>query len=174
MIAAVGQSISRDNSLGPLELAEVAAREALGAAAGLGAAIDTLLVVNMLSRRAGRAPASELATRLGLAPLAAATTTVGGNMPQWLVTRAATEIRAGRSAATLVVGGESLRTARLRPRGEELHAAPSGIGAPDPVLGADRRDLTDEERAAGLSLPLFVYPLFESVLASRAGRDPRA
>jgi len=78
VIAAVGQSISRDSSLGPIELAELAAANALGAASGLGEAIDTLLVVNMLSGRSGPSPASELATRLGLTPFAAATTTVGG------------------------------------------------------------------------------------------------
>ena len=176
VILAVGQAVSRDNSLGPLELAEAAAAEALGAAPGLGGAIDTLTVVNMLSSRAGRAPASELAARLALRPLRAATTTVGGNVPQWLVTRAANEIRAGRCAAALVVGGESLRTARLRSRSaaHEARAAGADLGVPDPVLGTDRQDLADEERAAGLSIPLFVYPLFESVLASRAGRDPLA
>jgi len=176
VIVAVGQSVSRDSSLGPLELAEAAAADALGAAPALGGAIDSLLVVNMLSGRAGPRPASELAARLGLSPRTAATTTVGGSVPQWLVTRAATEIRKGRSAASLIVGGESLRTRRLRSGGAPHDAEPAAPAtpAPDPILGTDRQDLSDEERAAGLYVPVFVYPLFESVLASRAGRDPHA
>jgi len=176
VIVAVGQSISRDRSVGALELAELAAAQALGAAPGLGAAIETLLVVNMLSQRLSARPASDLAARLGLTPVTTATTTIGGDTPQRLVTRAANEITAGLSSATLIVGGESLRTGRLRSGGsaQEPSPAPPTAGAPDPILGENRQDLTEEERAAGLYVPLFVYPLFESVLASRARRDPIA
>jgi acetyl-CoA C-acetyltransferase len=176
VIAAVGQSISRDHSLGPLELAEVAAADALGAGSDLAQAIDSVVVVSSLSSRAAPDAGSQLAARLGLNPQTIATTTVGGNTPQWLVTRAASEIRAGRSGAAIIVGGEALRTRRLRSAADRLdgQVTPAGGGVPDPVLGRNRQDLSSEERAAGLYVPLFVYPLFESVLATRAGRDPLA
>ncbi len=176
VIAAVGQSISRDRSVGALELAELAATEALGAAPGLGAAIESLLVVNILSQRVGPRPASDLAARLCLAPTATATTTIGGDTPQRLVTRAANEISAGVSSASLIVGGESLGKARLRSGAPARRDSPAPCiaGPPDPILGENRQDLSEEERTAGLYVPLFVYPLFESVLASRENRDPPA
>src|SRR5208283_5496606 len=101
-----------------------------------------------------------------LTPTNLATSTVGGDTPQRLVTRAAAEISAGQSSGTLIVGAESLRTGRLRPGGtaRQPSTAPPAGGASDPVLGDGRQDLTEEERAAGLYVPLFVYPLFESVL----------
>jgi acetyl-CoA C-acetyltransferase len=188
VIVATGQTESRDLSLGPVELAEAAAAEALSAAPGLGKRLERLTLVNILSRRAGIAPASVVAAALGLGDVARETTSIGGNTPQAMVERAAADIAAGRLQATLIVGAEAVRSGKLKPAGvaaEPTSAQPSGTtpepplpplppepSQPDPVVGLDGQDLSDEERMAGFFIPVHVYPLFESVLASRAGRTP--
>lgn len=177
VIVAVGQTESRDLSSGPLELAAAAARAALGAAPGLAAAIERLTVVNILAH-GGSAPASHLATELGLRPLVARETTIiGGNTPQALVERAAGDIARGRLSATLILGAEALGWRRRLPAENVPEQTAPALQAPaplvaDPVLGAHRQDLSDEEHMAGLLIPVHVYPLFESVLAARAGRTP--
>lgn len=177
VVVATGQSVDRAGELGPLDLAEEACRAALAEAPGLGSRIERLSLVNVLAGRAGPAPASELALRLGLSPKLAETTVIGGNMPQSLVTRAAAAIAAGELTAAIVAGGEAVRSTRLRPQarpgGAPGRSRPEGE-EPDPLFGTERQDLSDEERAAGLLIPVFVYPLFESVLAARAGRDNAA
>jgi acetyl-CoA C-acetyltransferase len=201
VIVATGQTESRDLSLGPVELAEAAAAGALSAAPGLGKRLERLTLVNILSRRAGIAPASVVAAALGLGDVARETTSIGGNTPQAMVERAAADIAAGRLQATLIVGAEAVRSGKLKPAGvaaEPATAQPSGTTSPppltspppttslppltpppppepsepDPVVGIDGQDLSDEERMAGFFIPVHVYPLFESVLASRAGRTP--
>jgi acetyl-CoA C-acetyltransferase len=179
VVVAVGQTESRDLVLGPLELAEQAATEALAAAPALGKAIERVTLVNILARRAGIAPASRLVEALGLGEVARETTSIGGNTPQAMVERAAADIALGRLSATLIVGAEAVRSGRLRGAGTPSTggAAPSTAEAPeastpDPVVGEDRQDLSDEERMAGVFIPVQVYPWFESVLAARAGRTP--
>lgn len=186
VVVAVGQTESRDLTLGPLELAEAAARRALHASAGLAAVIERVTLVNVLSRRAGVAPAGALCEALDLAGAARETTSIGGNTPQAMIERAAGDIAGGRLGATLIVGAEAVRSGRLRSAAavDEKKAAPAaGAGQapaagperarePDAVVGTDRQDLSDEERMAGVYIPLHVYPMFESVLAARAGRTP--
>ncbi|MGA8679290.1 MAG: acetyl-CoA acetyltransferase [Acidimicrobiales bacterium] len=180
VVVAVGQAESRDLVLGPLELAETAAREALAASTALAAAIERVTLVNVLSRRAGIAPASEVTEALGLGSVARETTSIGGNTPQAMVERAACDIAGGRLAATLIVGAEAVRSGRLKPAGAADGSGAAGSSqrlraeraAPDAVVGEDRQDLSDEERMAGVFIPVHVYPMFESVLATRAGRTP--
>jgi acetyl-CoA C-acetyltransferase len=185
VVVAVGQAESRDLALGPLELAEAAARQALDASPRLAGAIERVTLVNVLSRRAGVAPAGALCEALDLRGRPRETTSIGGNTPQAMVERAAGDIAGGRLGATLIVGAEAVRSGRLRSAAavEEKKAPPSAgatasaAGAerarePDVVVGTDRQDLSDEERLAGLYIPLHVYPMFESVLAARAGRTP--
>jgi acetyl-CoA C-acetyltransferase len=115
------------------------------------------------------APATALARRLRLAPTRTEVTTIGGNSPQWLVSRAAEDVAGGRARAVLVAGAEAQRTAKagssppLDPEEERLPA--------DPVVGDDRSGVGRAELDAGLIAPVHVYALFESVLAARAGRD---
>ncbi|MGO9195710.1 MAG: acetyl-CoA acetyltransferase [Acidimicrobiales bacterium] len=177
VVLATGQALDRSSESGPLLLAKEAARTALEAAPGVASRIERLSMVNILGHRAGPAPASDLSKALGIAPRAVEVTVIGGNMPQTLVTRAAAEIAAGRLSATLIVGAEALRSTRLKPQGSgggrrwdpASNAEPEPD--PDPTFGTERQDLSDEERAAGLLIPVFVYPLFESVLAARQGRS---
>jgi acetyl-CoA C-acetyltransferase len=174
VIVASAQVVGRDGEpAGALELAARAARTALDDAPALAARIDQLSVVSILTAGgAGNAPASTLAAQLGLRPgIRTETTTIGGNTPQWLLTRAAAAIAAGELDAALIMGGEAMRSARQT----KGRTAPGPMTAtPDPVVGDDRFGSSPEELAIGLVLPTHVYAMLESVVAHRAGRDPAA
>lgn len=169
VIVAVGQAVARegDEPVSPITLAERAARAALDDAPGLDRRVGRVSVVNILNG-GGKAPATLLARRLGLRRERTETTTIGGNTPQWLVNRAAAEIAAGQGTTTLVVGAEAVRSQRERP---ELGAEADNVDGADDVVGDDRPGLSSPELAAGLMVPAHVYPMFESVLAHRAGRS---
>ena len=113
VIAAVGQAIERDEPVGPIDLAERGARAALEAARGLAPRIGLVSVVGILSP-VGPSPAGDLSARLGVEPARVETTTIGGNTPQWLVNRAASEIAAGRLDVALVAGAEAMRSSWAR------------------------------------------------------------
>lgn len=173
VILAGGEASERNGVVTPLDLVERAATATLECAPGLGAAVDRLEVVGILAG-GGRAPATDLAARLGINPAVTATTTVGGNTPQWLVGRAADDIAAGRVRAVLIAGAEALRSHQAR-RASGAGAPGTSIGngaEPDPVIGDGRPGLSEAEMAAGLLLPAHVYPLFENALAYRHGRTP--
>ncbi|MER3452823.1 MAG: hypothetical protein C4344_03925, partial [Acidimicrobiia bacterium] len=154
VVIAGGQAIERAEIVSPLDLAERAAREALDAVPGLDRRIQRVTFVNVLAG-GGPAPAAGLVHRLRLGEVARETTTVGGNTPQWLVNRAAAEIAAGRLEATLIAGGEAIRSRR-----HGGHASDAGpTFDPDPVVGDDRPGSGPAESAVGLVLPAHVYPM---------------
>lgn len=167
VIVAVGQAIERDAAVTAIDLLERAARAALDTVPRLGG-IDRLSVVGVLSP-VGPAPASELAARLGIDPPVRETTTIGGNTPQWLVTRAAADIARGRLGTTLIAGAEALRSAKLRQHDQR---PPAGGPAADPVVGDARPGVGAAELQAGLVLPVHLYALLESAIAASAGRKP--
>jgi acetyl-CoA C-acetyltransferase len=171
VVVAVGQAIERSDVVGAADLAERAVAIALDEAPLLRPVIDRVSLVSPLAP-SGRSLATDLAGRLGLAPSRCETTTVGGNTPQWLVTRAAADVAAGRLRATVIAGAEAMRSAkaggvaRPRPAGEERPA-------PDPVIGDDRPGVGPNETAVGLILPVHLYAMIESAIAGRAGAsDP--
>lgn len=166
VIVGIGQALGRDEPVAPLVLIERAARAALDEAAGIEDRVGRVSVVNILNG-GGKAPAKLLAERLKLDPLRCETTAIGGNTPQWLVNRAAAAIAAGQGTTTLIAGGEAVHSQRERP---ELGDDADDVDGVDPVIGEDRPGLCPVELSAGLMLPAHVYPLFESVLAHRAGR----
>ncbi|HKY16021.1 MAG TPA: hypothetical protein VJM33_13935 [Microthrixaceae bacterium] len=165
VIVAAAQHTERNDIVTPIGLAESVAAQALDEAPGMSPFIDRLNVVGILFG-GGDAPASTLAAHFGLEAAECATTAIGGNTPQWLVGRAADDVAAGHVGAVLIVGAEAVRSqglARVKPEATER--------APDRIEGDSRPGVSDEEIAAGLALPVRVYPLFESVLAARAGRS---
>jgi acetyl-CoA C-acetyltransferase len=168
VVLAAAETSEREDLVGALDLAERACAGVLADSPGLAGQIDRLEVVAILAG-GGPSPASDLAARLGIETAVTATTTIGGNTPQWLVGRAADDIAAGRARAVLIAGAEALRSHQaLRSRG----GSKSRAGAPaDSVIGDDRPGLSDVEMAAGLLLPAHVYPLFESAIALRSGRS---
>jgi acetyl-CoA C-acetyltransferase len=186
VIVATGQVAERDEIVSPLELMARAADLAFGEAPKLRKSVQHVSLVKPLSE-VGATPASDLAGHLGLDPEVAETTTIGGNTPQWLVTRVADTIWSDDLDVALIVGGEAQRSLKLGSGRASSDGAPKtrpwqlgrsdardgdgdGDGA-DPIVGDDRLGFGDAESQAGLFAPIHVYPLFESVIASRAGRS---
>ena len=94
--------------------------------------------------------------------------------PQWLVNRAAGDIAGGALSVTLIAGAEAIRSSRAR-RAAGLPRYVGDLGLPpDPVVGDDLPGVGPAESAIGLLAPVHVYPLFESVVAARAGHDAAA
>jgi acetyl-CoA C-acetyltransferase len=170
VVIAAGQSLERDALVTPMDLIVRAAEAALSHVPALRQAIERVSVVRPLGH-AGPAPASQLATHLGLASPECEVSTIGGNTPQWLVNRAASAIAAGDLSATLIVGAEALRSSRARrAAGEPRRSAEPDLPA-DPVVGDDRSGLGPAEGAIGLILPVHIYPMLESAIAAAAGHD---
>jgi len=170
VVIASGQAIERTELVTPVDLMHRSCEAALEDVPGLRSAIGRVSVVNTLSF-SGPAPASELADRIGARDAVCEVTTVGGNSPQWLVNRAARQITAGALDATVIAGAEALRSSRAR-RAAGLPRPLIDTGRPpDPVIGDDLPGVGPAESAVGLLLPVNVYPLFESVVAARAGHD---
>jgi acetyl-CoA C-acetyltransferase len=163
-----GQSTERDEPVSAMDLMTRAAEQCLSEGPGLSAHVDRVSVINVMSP-VPAAPASALARRLKLSPSRAEVTTIGGNSPQLMVSRAAADIAAGRVRAVLVAGAETQRTAKSfaspEPDPDEERLPP------DPMVGDERSGVGRAELDAGLIAPVHVYALFESVLAQRAGRD---
>ena len=174
VVIASGQCLERDELVTPVDLMERACEVLLADVPRLRDRIERLSVVDIMTK-AGPAPATELADRLGLgADVAKEVTTVGGNTPQWLVSRAATQIAAGTLSVTLIAGAEAIRSSRAR----RTQGLPRDEGrselTPDPQVGDDLPGFGPAELAVAMLAPVHVYPLFESVLASRAGHDAAA
>src|SRR5690606_9775665 len=148
-----------------IDLMERAARAAFDDAPGIEGRVQRVTTVDVLGDGRKR-PASELAVRLGLGDVACETTTVGGNTPQWLVTRTAEDIAAGRIDTVLLAGSEAGRSDKSR-QGTDA----TGDDPPDPVVGVDRPGWGPAEAAIRLFLPIHVYPMFESAMAASAGRS---
>lgn len=172
VICGVGQSINRDEIVSSRDLMEVAARAALAEAAGVDARIQRVITVDVINDNFPR-PATALATRLSLTNAICETTVVGGNTPQWLITRTAEGIANGEYEAALLAGSEALASQKKAREAVEPPSDPDAVlldGPADPVLGTDRFGLGEAEQSIRLFLPIHVYPMFESAMAAEAGR----
>ncbi len=180
VVCAAGQVTSRDGVLDParapdpLALMASAVDRATAEAGGrrLERAVTHLWVVPPLSLR-HHDPARLLADRLGLSSVEVRCGGMGGNVPQWLVNRAAELVRSGSRPCVVVVGAEALATRRAaRQQGVDL-SWPGDGGFPSlwPPLEADM-GVHPVERAHGLSAATAAYALIESALAHRRQLDP--
>lgn len=172
VVVASAQVVQRDDIVDAQEMLRRAGSAALADAAALRAVVDRVSVVNVLSG-IGLAPARTLAAQLGLNPARTEATAIGGNTPQWLVHRAADDVASGAARAVLIAGAEAQHSERMQRQAGT--GDPPGAGSsvdPDPVVGDQRPGVGPAETGARLFAPVHVYPLFESVLAHRAGRGP--
>ncbi len=145
-----------------------------GAGSAAVADIDHLWMVHSLSLRHGD-PAPVLAGRLGITGAETRVSGMGGNIPQWLVNRAAELVATGTRPRVLIAGAEALATRRrARKLGIELDW-PSAPGWPEtwPPLEPDV-GTHPVEREHGLVQATTMYALIESALAHAAGRGPEA
>lgn len=175
VIVAAGQATLRDEIVSAVELAARASEAAFEAASGIRDRIQRLSVVSIVFSPVSGAPASELAARLSIEDAAVEITTPGGNLPQWLVTRAAEDIAAGRLDTTLIVGAEATRS--MRAADPDAHFM-RGVRAKrdgakqDAIVGPSMQGvLSEAELAIRLFQPTHLYPMFENALAHEQGRD---
>jgi acetyl-CoA C-acetyltransferase len=175
VIIGVGQAIERDAIVDVIELAARAADIALDEAAGVRGRIGRVSMVGVTFSPVSNAPASQHPKRLGLTDAHCEVTTAGGNMPQWLVTRAAQDIASGQLDATLIAGAEATRSMRAAdPEADFMRASfgPKKDGPKDEVVGPNLSGLVNEaEIHARLFVPGEVYALLESANAHAAGRN---
>jgi acetyl-CoA C-acetyltransferase len=167
VVVASGQAIERTELVNPVDLMVRACEAAFDRVPQLRGRVDRLSVVNVMTR-VGPAPATEVARRTGMTPERCEVTTIGGNTPQWLVNRAASDIAAGGLSVTVIAGAEAIRSQRGR-RAAGLPRDEADDLPEDPVVGDDQPGIGPGEMAIGLMAPVHVYPLFESVVAARAG-----
>jgi acetyl-CoA C-acetyltransferase len=184
VLVGAGQHTNREDdperAPDPLELMALAARRAAADAAGEAGAEKLLSglthcwTVHSLSLRHS-APAADLAERIGATGAEARCSGMGGNIPQWLVDRAAEKVLSGERPVVLVAGAEALATRRRAKRAGVRLQWPGDGGWPDtwPPLEPDL-GVHPVERAAGLDQATAIYALVQSALDHAAGRDPGA
>ncbi len=173
LIVGVGQVTNRRERLvDAMTLMEEAVRLADAEAGGRTLArIGSVQVLSVVSKRYS-ASATTLADRLGLSDGQRITTTVGGSTPQWLVCEACDLIVRGEVDAVLIAGAEALDSARRAAKGGvALDGDDTAVGE-DTLIGDDRPPVGDAEMRAGVVAPAQIYPMFDQVLAHRAGRTP--
>ncbi len=195
VVIASAQAISRQNTTA-LELAEQAATEAIDNVGALRDRITGISLVNVLSAMP-EAPVAALSSLLGLDAPGREVTTIGGNSPQWLVTRIASKIAGGMPGAWLIVGAEALHSARSASRSDRepaRSASRAGLDArhegsdahgdrrppprspaveiePDEQVGDPRPGTSALETSVGLLAPVHIYSIIESSLADRFDRS---
>lgn len=144
----------------------------------LTAAIDRVVVVRTMADSVPGAPQpfgrcanppGTLAADIGLGPVEAIYSAVGGDQPQALVSEAAEAIFGGTSRAVLIAGGEATAALKSALRlGQMLDWSRTNDGDfTDRGLGP--RLLSAYEIANGLGAPTLTYPAFEHALRGRLG-----
>jgi acetyl-CoA C-acetyltransferase len=183
VIVGVGQTSQRLDDLSdarePIDLLADAVRASdadTGATRSLVRAADTFAVVDMLSWKYAD-PGALLARRLGIGTaVTSVTTTVGGNSPELLVHELSPAIAKG-DTRIAVIGGSECIYSRWRARREPkawLEWTKTEDAPCHHVIGDARPGTNDYEMAHLAAAPTQIYPLFETALRGRAGRDVTA
>lgn len=176
VIVGVGQlNVAGSDAPEPVELLAEAARRAAIDSEGhrLLDRVTSVRVVNIFSRGYPD-PGALVAERVVPHATQTVLTTVGGNMPQVLVDRTATDIAAGRLDAALIGGAESWKTRS----GHKKRGTKAGWTDQDPevkpseTVGGEMEIGDGEELRHGLLLPVQYYPLFENALRIKKGVNP--
>ncbi|CAN5537089.1 acetyl-CoA acetyltransferase [soil metagenome] len=180
VLVGVGQlNVRVDRGEAPLEPTEMIAQAARAAAADSGASapdallrdLDTVGVIKVMSWRYPD-PAALVASAVGAEPARRWATTDGGDHPQSLLSRAASDISGGRADAVLIGGAEAWRTrsaARADDRELDWTRQPQGA-EPTELIGDETPLASPDEISRGLFLPVTHYPMFESAVRAAAGR----
>ena len=170
VLVGVSQLICREKTveqMDPLKMMVEAARNAaLDAAIDDISRIDTVYVVNCLSKKLTD-PAQGLSMGFACTPVETGYSSIGGTAPQWLVNRAAERIYHGSSEIVLICGAEALYT-HGKPRSmdraisdfmDELR-----LGGDLPYMGDTRSPVSNIEQQYGMETPVKAYALIENAL----------
>ena len=178
IIVGVGQLVNRSegpaDAREPLDLMIEAARAAADDAQGpspsrgLLEGADSVQVVNTVSWAYRDAP-GHLAEAIGAQPQEKVYPAVGGNAPQWLVSRTADAIVRGDVRLAVIAGGDAMRSrARWREVAQQRwrHWSP-----PQQMLGDTRAGVNEIEVKHGAHIPARIYPLFETAIRAHRRRS---
>ena len=122
-------------------------------------------------------PALATAERLGITARSTRVTYPGGTVPQRAVFDAAARIATGEIEVAAVVGAEAMKSRDLARRAggrTSWFTQGDGVAAAEVVFEIAASATDDDERAAGLALPVLTYALFEHALRRGAGRSRAA
>jgi acetyl-CoA C-acetyltransferase len=158
--------------LDPLGLIIKSGRNALrdtGSALKLPEIIDAVYVVSIWGWSYKDAPA-RLSASLGLKPSYKLYSNTGGNVPQYLVNKAARAIARGESRAVLITGGESEYSLR-RAKRQGLALNWPEKETPEYFEGEKIYYMNEIERHYGIVLPVDAYALIETALRHASGWD---
>lgn len=166
VLIGAGQVNQRDDdeTVDPVELMVSAAREA--APARVLESVDSVRVISTLSWRY-RDAGLLVGQRIGASDVATSYSSVGGNMPQALLSRACLDIQQGTADVVLLTGAEAWRT-KMRLRGQDRKPDWPSQDHDDiplaPIAGDDVAMGGPAELRVELIRPSHVYPLFEQAL----------
>ncbi len=173
IIVGAGQVTDRttDPAAAPHPL-QLAAQAALACSEDAGSSelfgrLNAVSVVNIFSWKY-RDPAGQLCEMLGINPAIREYTCWGGNVPQWLVNRAADMIARGEIEAALLVGAEALSASRGGMAQYLLNWPPLENPVVE-IIGDNRYGSSSHEMLHNASVPIQVYPLFENALRAELG-----
>ncbi len=157
----------------PVELMTEAVREAVSDAGApdLLARIRATFVPQPLSRRYPD-PARLVNQRLGLNDARSYRALVGGNSPQLLLNEACRMIGSGDLDVAVLTGAEAMYSRfRAKREGVDLGWERSEVPECPRQIGDTREGTTAHEVAHGASIPIEIYPLFETAVRAARGRD---
>jgi acetyl-CoA C-acetyltransferase len=171
-IAQYTQHKGTEQPLDPMGLMVKSSLDALGdtGKSKLKELIDCVYVINLFQWPYRDAPGM-LSTRLGINPSQAFYLPIGGNTPQLIVNKAARDLAAGRCKAVLMAGAEAIYSIRRAMKGDIVLDWPESEPA-DRIDGENTNGINKIEESYDLSLPSFMYPLFETSLRASSGRSP--
>lgn len=116
-------------------------------------------------------PAALLNSRFG-ATGKTGLSTDGGNTPQSLVNNASSRIASGQADVVLIAGAEGIWSRRrARRRDERIPYTDQPDAVPDEVLGVDVVMNNKVELERGCSMPINLYPIFESAFRASQGES---
>jgi len=131
--------------------------------------LEGLVVIDTMHRSMDNLPGS-VADLLEIKHARQRLAPVSGHIPQVLINRICAEISNGKSRATLIAGGEALRSARALIRGGKKPFWEGVAGTAEPMF--ERKPFaTEHEREHGIWLAKDVYPLYETSLRSYYGNS---
>lgn len=176
VLVAGGQLSQRvDRGEPPLEPADLMAEAVRSALADAGAPalasrIDSIRVMNILSWPY-RDPGAAVASRIGASPSHTGLTVMGGNYPQTMVNRAASDIANGSADVVVVCGAESWRSRTAARSADGLGwTVQSDDVTPTEIYGGNDPELSSpSEVSGGVFMPIQMYPMFDVALRAHLG-----
>lgn len=154
----------------PLDLLErVATGACEQAGPGVAGAIDMIVTLPPGDWTESN-PGAALAERLGTPVRRSAITGHGGEIGVQALNWIATEILHGRAGTTVLASSHTMRTTELAARdGAAIRWPGDGHGEPEPFHTDDRKATHEAEDAAGLTMPIHLYPVIENALRAERG-----